>query len=80
MSRRQYHEGDDSRIRVALIELRHALLLCKDAGARKTAARVRLAISSAKGAARNIHQLRWKAERAEGASRGRSPDQRRLPH
>jgi len=63
MSRRQYHEGDAERIEEALAFLRYALHELNVTGARKTAARVRLAISSAKGAVRNIEQLKAKAER-----------------
>jgi len=63
VSKRQYHEGDAQHVRDALTHLRLALYWLKLAGARKTAARVRLAISSAKGAVRNSEQLRAKAER-----------------
>lgn len=63
MSRRQYFDGDAERIDDALSLLRLALHSLKLAGARKTAARVRLAISSAKGARRNIHHLQAKAGR-----------------
>lgn len=65
MKRRQYHDGDIVRIKHALVGLRGALHHLKLAGARKTAARVRLAISSCKGAVRNAYQLRGRAERGE---------------
>ena len=73
MTRRQYHDGDVRRVDSALRDLRIALENLKKAGARKTAARVRLAISSAKGARRNIINLRAKAgsrRQAESLLRG----------
>ena len=63
MSRRQYQQGDENHIKHALTFLRYSLVGLKLAGARKTAARVRLAISSAKGAVRNIENMKAKAER-----------------
>lgn len=54
MARRAYKAGDRERIEIALAMLIQARNELVAAGACKTAARARLAISSCKGALRNI--------------------------
>lgn len=62
MSKRKYHEDDDRRVKHALGHLKWALSYLKHAKAGKTADRVRLAISSCKGAQRHVDNLRAEAE------------------
>ena len=58
----------DLAVGLAIAHLKQARKLLKSAGATKTLARVRLAISSAKGAERNAGYRKHRAQRkAEGA-------------
>lgn len=66
-SRKRFDESDPARVRLALSSLRRALFLLKQAGAVRTAERVRLAISSCKGAVRAV-----------GYRKGQEDNRRRL--
>lgn len=59
-----FKPGDDERITIGLALLRKARDEFSLAGARKTAAKVRRAISSALGARRNVETRRRRAQRA----------------
>jgi hypothetical protein len=64
MSRHKYQQNDDLMVEAGLNDLRSALEYFTIAGCRKTADRIRLAISSAKGAVRNVGYRRGRYERA----------------
>lgn len=54
---RPYMDGDDVKVRTAIINLRTARRLLREAGAARAAERVRLALRSADGALRHVERL-----------------------